>query len=393
MSLFPPKPRKLSSSLNRPADPLWAFEPGFHPAARDCLCKAFALLYRASPRAEDYQRTLLLSDTCLASPGSTRQRMQAFYAKGIALLRLGALAPGIAALDEALDLAEELGDLAACALLAHLAGSAERGRDRYKMATEYQSYSLGLLRLLTKDEERADPTLEFGALSALAVAHFNLGYFDAADRCLDEARLLAPLLATNDRGPAGLEWIAALLFRWRGQPERALRHAMAAAETYASDGSQYAQMSQGRVSAVVADIALDLADSFSSLASSRACLSFITLAEPYVADAFSLAGVSGDAGGLIIANLTRVRLDALNGCSTDRMTTIEQVRRTAEAEHDSATVCQALTAIGRELAVKGEVESALAQFRQARALAEEHEFPALGVWAHREILRYEEQHV
>jgi tetratricopeptide (TPR) repeat protein len=392
MSFFPPKPRKLSSSLNRPADPLWAFELGFHPAARDRLCKAFALLYRASPRAEDYQRALLLSDTCLASSGSTRQRMQAYYAKGIALLRLGALAPGIAALDEALDLAEELMDLAACALLAHLAGSAERGRDGYKMATEYQSYSLGLLRLFNTDEERADPTLEFGALSALAVANFNLGYFDAADQCLDEARLLAPSLATKDPGPAALEWIAALLFRWRGQPERALRHAMAAAEAYSKDESPHSQMSLGRVSTVISDVALDLAESFGTSSSSRACCSFITLSGPYATDAHSLARATGDTAGEGLATLATLRLETLTGRSCGHIRMIEQVARAAEAENDAAVVCQALTALGRELAVKGEVESALAQYRQARALAEEHELPALGVWARRELLRYEEQH-
>lgn len=393
MSDWPPKPRKLTTSLDRVNDLRWREEPNHSDIVADQLLLAFALLGQASSAADDYVQVFELSQTCLRQRCSKRQRMQAYFAKGTALLRLGVVDEGIDALDNARVWGEKIADLGACAVIAHLAGSAERGRARYRMAVEYQSHALDLVHLLSSAEDSADPPLELAILSELASFHFMLGQYEAAERHLDEARRFRPFVPSGDLRPATIEWVAALVLRWQGRSELALRHALAAAEVYARHTSPYARMSWGRVSAVVADTALDLADSFDGNGHSQAHTSFLVMAEPYVMNAQSLARDTGDTGGMTIASLTEVRLGASIGRGPRRITTIEQIARTAESEHDITTVCQALTALGRELAIKGEIGSALRCYRRAHALADENELPALGVWAHRELLRYAEHHV
>ena len=372
-------PRQPDSFLHSPKDPRWAVEHDFSPLVAARLTSAYALLWHPSPGA--YLRAYMLVAPCLRLSKSRRQQAQVFFALGAALLGDHAPNAGIENLGAALEIAEELDDLVACAELAHLSGAAARAYSQYALAADCQQYSLSQLRTLNGDGLPVDPQLEIGVLTALATCQFLLGDYEVARQHLDDTSRLSSFVADTDPKAAAIEWVAALLSRWSGQKEHALRHAVAAAEIYSQANSPAQHMAYARIQATVADIALDLAESLKD----QGRQAFLALARPFARNAVKLTHDLGDISGEIPARLARVRYERVAGLSTDRLRLIESLRRRAQEIGDMACVCQTWTALGQELMHQGNTDSALNVYRRAVDVSIRYEMPANGHWAQRAL--------
>src|SRR5205823_4055465 len=114
-----------------------------------------------------------------------------------------------------------------------------------------------------------------GVLTTLASFEFMAARHSEATGHLDEARGRLASLPRCDMGYATVDWISALLYRWRANPEPALKLALAAADVYRKADIPN---SNARIQAVVADVALDLAQYYPP---GDARSAFLTIADPY----------------------------------------------------------------------------------------------------------------
>jgi hypothetical protein len=147
----------------------------------------------------------------------------------------------------------------------------------------------------------------------------------------------------------------------------------------------------GRIQSVVADIALDLAETFPPGAHGGGARSaFVTLAGPYIERALGLTRESQDVGGEGMALLAHARYSRARRLNEDRLPAIEGVLRTARRLGDVALLAQAHTALGSELTARHESEAALVCYRQVLDALQGSDVPALGIWAHRAIVHADE---
>jgi hypothetical protein len=383
-------PQPPPNSLHWPGDPRWRDEPAFSSEVADLLTTAYACLARAHVRADAYVLAHRHSSACLPKVMSLRQRVQTYYALGSAYIGGEMEEQGVPCLVTAIGHAEELGDLGACAEIAFLAGSVERARSHYPIAVEYQSYSLANLSALNSDGAAWDIDLEVDVLLALATAHFLLAHIETAQEFIDEIERRSMLIRPDDTRSGALEWLRANLFRWNGQPERALRHAMVAAGLYDGFDSLSAERAHGRLNAIIAEIALDLAEVLPTSGYLHGQDALLTFAAPYIERGVTIARKLDDKAGEDVAILVRLRHQRFTAADTDRIVTIERIARQAEQRGDPPTICHAKTALGYELLMAGDTDAALVVFRQAVDLSHLYEMPANGTWAYRALLRAQE---
>jgi tetratricopeptide (TPR) repeat protein len=243
-----------------------------------------------------------------------------------------------------------------------------------------------LLRVMQEDGQAVDDAAVFDVTTNLAGLRFFLADYAVAEQLLAEARSLLPALngKPQRRDVARIPWLEAHLYRWRGEPERALRPALAAAHEY----DQSAGGSTVRIQVVVADVALDLAATMPPGTDRDALL---TLAEPHITRATVVATEVGDDIGGLLARLTALRLMRMRGENRDRVAPIEEIARRARRLQDDALLAQAFTALGNEWSERKEHESAQVCYRQTLSILDGSDVPALGVWAKRELLRADRQ--
>lgn len=182
-----------------------------------------------------------------------------------------------------------------------------------------------------------------------------------------------------------LEWITALLLRWRGDAATGLHHALAAADALAELSTT---PSYGRIQTVVAEIALDLAETAPAEGSHQGKTAYLMLARPYIDRALARARRTGeqDEPGEGLALLTHVRYSRLSGEVSDGLGEIETVLRTAKWLNDVPLQGEAMTSMGHELAARGEEDQAMACYRAALDALALSEVPALGMPARRSLL-------
>ena len=326
---------------------------------------------------------------------SHRQLMLVHYLMGYVLVkRDGNYSAGFDHFVTASDLAQDIGDTVADILLANLAGSAARAELRFNDAIACQIYALDVLRNTPRPLAAGTiiPTLEAELLVALAGNEFGLGAYTQAQHRLQEARTLLPNIPTHSLQEATIDWIDSLLLRWQGRPEHALNAALRASKVYAHLAvSPTAKMSLIRLSTVVADIALDLAESRLADGYRGDHHQYVALARSHVKKATCLANDVQDLVGRGLAELTRIRFERVAGYAADgRVAGIENVIKLARQLHDISLLGQALTALGHELASLGRAEQARTRYRKALDVLRNSEVPAMGVWAQRALLRHKE---
>lgn len=379
-----------SFSLRLPDAPRWHVERDYSPAVARALTLAYAYLRRNGRQLKGYSCAANCVRPIVDLPMSARQRTRVAFVLSLAPAAAGDYCTSLFWLDEALDLASQMPDQGDLIDLLYLRGPLNRAVLHFSEAVEDYQDCLALLRADGNETTPTDAAFELEVVSQLAGFEFFLARYESAERLLQEARGLAPLVAQAPEHrivAATLAWLEAHLYRWRGQPELALRPAAAAAEVYTEASSP---ASAARSQMMVADVALDLAERFPD---GMDRYGMLRVARPHVQLGLRLARAAHDEIGQGMARLTQARYSRLAGRNEDRIALIEQVARTAQQRDDEALLAQAFTALGDELAALGEEESALNRYREVLAVLDGSDVPALGIWAHRALHHFHEHRI
>lgn len=376
----------MDSSLDHPDDVTWRELPHYSEVVASRLTLAYAHIARRPNRVAAFLLAAAEVAPCLPLPMAEPQRLRACYVEALAH---SADKQDLRALDwveQALEIAIALDDQSALVTLLYLHGAQNTALLRNREAVADFEDSRMLLRARgtrtpAAEEQPIDAPFELHLTLRQVNAHFLLGRYDQAERLLDEARALVPFVSGEQRELAVIPWWEALLYRWRGEPERALRPALAAAAVYAEGGNGG---SAARIQTVTADIALDFAAALPEGTDRHALLQ---LAQPHLALALQRADEADDEPGSVLARLTGARASRMRGDNIDRLETIEWLARAASRLDDVALLAQAFTVLGDELASQGDAEreAAMSCYRQVLAILDGSDVPALGVWARRAL--------
>ncbi|GAC1448448.1 MAG: hypothetical protein PVSMB4_05600 [Ktedonobacterales bacterium] len=377
---LPSAPTNMRSSLDVPDSPTWCDEPGYSPAVASALVTAFTHLRRGHDLV-NFNRAYNCLQPVMHARMAVHQRLSMFYVFSITYAATGDYAQALHWLDEALNAAVQLATPGNLALLLFLRGGINRSISQLGAGAADYRDCLALIHEQEDQKDAVDPAFEVEVLSQLAGFEFYLAQFETAEQRLQQARTLASLVPKHGIEAATIEWIQSLLFRLRGQPELALRPAVAAAEVYLDRGSP---ISAARIQTVLAHIGLDLAERLPDGTDRGA---FITLAQPHVQQAIELAYGVKDETGTALACLAHARYSRLSAHNEHRIATIEQIIQIGVRLRDEALLAQGWTALGDELNAQGETEQALYSYRTALSELEGSDIPAAGVEARRALLR------
>lgn len=384
----------LHSVLHRTDDPRLREMWSYSRIVEHYLTRADKHSALAPVKADEYSKVYDFASLCQPLPMSLYQRMQMHYLLGISRAGQGAYDEGVRYLHFALDIAEELDERPSVVELARSLGSVAATIFANSEAITYLEQSLNALRSIADGPVSIDPACELDILVALAAADFALNEHDEARSHLENARLLIPHISNARQHVGTIYWMESLLDRWRGEPERALRLAMNAAEIYVNTAETPDQLAAlGRLNGIVADTALDLAETYPANGPGGSWSAFHSLARPYIKRAIGLASETTDGAGIQIARLIRARHDRTAGKNVNTQRAIERVLLAGEKRHDIALIAQAHTALGREFAMRGETEPSLASFRKTLEVLKGTQAPTMGVWARRALLRHSEMYI
>ncbi len=319
---------------------------------------------------------------------SEHQKMRVHYALGTASARLGETRRAIELLDQALDVAERLEDLSACAMLAYLDAPLHYELSSISSAAEYYSLALDAIDTLRDMPSPADAGLELDVLVALSAQCFLLDRHDECARLLERARALTQVSPENRKRRADIEWMLALLERWRQRPYEALRHAQLALAEYRRGVGGINELA--RIELVVADIELDVAANLPFSTPVHGELTLLPHTDRHVADAFAHARVSGDRAAETMALLALARYDRMVHPGEDRTTTLDHALRFATDLHDPSVLGQVYSAMGDEMAGRGLFSQAVGLYRTALDQFATQEMVTLAQWARLGLRRAEE---
>lgn len=311
---------------------------------------------------------------------SPEQRLRMDYLLALIFGAVGDTRRSLRHVDDAIERATMLKEHSAIPELLFLRSAMHRQLSDLTECAYDLRLALASLRDLEAASSWTDPDLEATMLTSLAGMEFILGRFDTCDDLLTQtAALFVGESKPGALAAATVAWIRALLFRWRGQPDRALPQALAAADVYDREETY---ISAGRLHGIVADITLDLAKRFTE--SGRD--SFLTLAQQHIAVALDTAQLAQDKTGEALALLADARFARLSERDMDRKGAIEAVMRFADQNADASLLGQAYTALGSEFDSTGEQESALHCYRRAVSVLTNAEAIALALWPQRALL-------
>ncbi len=377
----------LQSSLHRSDDLGEHGETHHNATVAYLLGQAYLCLRGARHRTDAYGKAHDFAMACCSLSMSQRQRMRLHYALGSANIGLQLYSEGIAELNQAIEWAAELPDPGAYAEMTYLAACASSRLCYYRAASEYASIGIGILRSLAKGQGSVDVELEVDILVQLALSEFALTRYVAALKHLNQARQLSAMTAPSSETISSIAWMEAILYRWRGDPERALHTTIAAADIRAQDAESISAVTAvGRMNWLVTEISLDLAETLPVSTSSSGRDAYLELALPYVKRAVQKALQTNDDTGLGLALLAEARHDRVAGRNLNRVNRIEAVIRQGYQSGDLTVLSLAFTELGREFASRGQAEAALNCYRRALDTVDGTDVPAMGVFARRALL-------
>lgn len=358
----------------------WRFESDYSPTVSAALRKAYGLLAHASSQAAPWPDIYQILQPMVSQRMARPQYRNLCFLMGMAQASLERYDEALERLETAGDLSVELDDPAAIVEISFLCGCLTRNQLHLSTATSYFEVALIAFQQLPDVDQSVHVDTAFALLIQLAFVTFYQAHFDETATHLEKAQWLAPRTSSPAQSRADIEWVAALLSRWRGQSEIGLHQALAFADVIAREASTPSAV---RAKLLVADLALDCAARFPGMALESS--SFLSLASPYIQDAVTLARSAHDSSGLGLALLTDVRLSRLEGRDAPRVATIEHVFDVARQLGDIALLTQAHTALGDEFSFVGEKEAALACYRESLNALEPSDISAFGVWPRRSL--------
>ncbi|HLJ81180.1 MAG TPA: hypothetical protein VKT52_06840 [Ktedonobacterales bacterium] len=316
-----------------------------------------------------------------AVPVAVHQRMVIQKVKAMFYAAIDDVKQALDALDTGLFEAVKRADNGAVVDLLALRATIHQSVLRLRDAAEDIEYYLDILHEEGDEDAPADAAMALAGLIRLAGLRFYLAQYPTAEERLRDARNLIARVSADPIQAATIEWIQANLERWRGSPERALRHASAAANVFAESPHLG---TAARVQALVADAALDFAQTFSAEGDREYQIRF---ALPHIQLARKFATEAVDEIGKGLIHLTLARYSRLCGWDEDRITSIEGVAGLARRERDDALLAQAFTALGDEMLARGERAQGMNLYRAVLEVLHSSDVPALEVWARRPLLR------
>jgi hypothetical protein len=323
----------------------------YSPEVALALRQAYAHVKRARTRADAYLKANDAILKYVPLPMAAEQRMRVYYILGVSLAGGDSFESALTWLDKAWQIAESLDDVDALVEIACQQGAANAQLLHLIEAVEDHFVCLNMLgRLRTIESTLAAQyeTLELDIVLRLAMNLSLLGEFEAAEQHLSVARDLVRRVPDAKMQAATIHWIESNVCRWTNQLDRALRLALVAADLL--EDASY--LGYGRIQTVVAEIALDLAESFMTDAPSHAHDTYTQIAGPYIKRARYLARDGQDDPGECQAQLARARYDRIQGTNTDRTLIIRSVIRRAQRLKDMPILIQAYTELGEEFATR-----------------------------------------
>ena len=383
----------FDSSLHYPDKPEWKHEPAYREEVAARLAGIFRIIDNPYFIDEPYQRAIEQADYCLSLPMSTRQRMVAHWAQSKGYIGLLEWRRSSDALDDAHDLAEDLNDLPSCAEIAYTNGRVCAADLNYESSGDYNALTLSHLSHLNTSERSPDPDFESHVNLNLASANFTLERNDDARTNLEQAKTLLDFLPIDIvqnperfRHVANIYWVEAILERWFGQLPIAYNTALRAYDMYSRLPPDKYLNEIATIGGVIAETAIDLADSLSKDPYSTARRTYLAVARSYIELAAKAANSGQNDLTAGITLLTHARFLAAVGRTAEAEHYVEVADMTANEQQNLAIAIQARTTRGRIYALCGEKNRALNCFQTALELARSSALPALGIWARRELL-------
>jgi tetratricopeptide (TPR) repeat protein len=384
------------SSIHVPDDSSWHHLPAYSSHVARMLEQAYREIKHGTRTVVAYEQILQTIRPLAARPMAWPQWLRVRYVLGMCYAGLDAYTDALRHLAAALAIATDKQDWAAYAEVAFLSGSVKNGAGHFAGSMTDQLLCVTTTRELREQAAAAGQSaaplanLEMLALIGLSTAQFMRAHFDDSAHHLGEAARLFTGDPLTDLAAANITWLRAIHDRWKGSLESALAHAQRAAEVYARSGPP---AGYGRIQAIVADIAMDLAESFPATAPTYGRNAYLTLARPYIERALTLAREQHDQGGEGIALLALARMTQLTTVGIgNALPAIESVLARAGAMHDTALRAQAYYSLGREFAAHGEFSRARACYRLALSELGGTEGDAMRLWPQRALLESEEMH-
>lgn len=384
------------TSIHIADDPSWHALNGYSVHVATTLGWAYHTLKHGTRTFAAYEELLRRVRPLAAEPMAWPQRLRLRYVLGMCYAGLDAYTDALRHLAAALVIATDQRDWEAFAEVAFLSGSVKNGQGHFADSMTDQLLCVTTTRELREQAVAAGrsaaplASLEMLAHIGLATAQFMRADYDDSTSHLDEAARLFTGNPQTDLAAANITWLRANHDRWKGSIESALAYAQRAAEIYARSGPP---AGYGRIQAIVADIALDMAESFSPLTPTYGHDAYLTLARPYLERALALAREQQDQGGECLALLALARVTRIETVGTgNTLPTIEAVLARANALHDAALRAQAYFTLGQELAAHGEFSRSRTCYRLALAELDGTEGDAMRLWPLRALLESEEMH-
>jgi hypothetical protein len=371
----------MHSSLDSPDDDAWRTLPDYSPVVASELKHAYAALHWRgdAPQAEAHARP------CLQYTMAEPQRLRVCYVLALAAAAAHQMHAALHWTDLAAESADQMEDHSALVALLYLRGALNFTVIALPEALQDITDGRAELRRLEERGAAPDTAAHFEFLTNSALLQFYLAHPTETARLLDEARNLVPYLDAADIGRdiARIPWLRALLCRWGGEPERAMRYGLEAARHY-DDGnlSGSAAGSAVRIHLEVAEAMLDFAATL-PLGTDRNML--LQMSRPHITSAVRTARAAGDDVGEALAELRAIRLDRFMTGNRDRVATIEALVGRASDLDDGMLRAQTLTALGDEWHARGEPGSAAGAYVLALAVATSAGVPAYGIWPRRAL--------
>jgi len=373
-----------------PDHALWRHHSLYSADVASRLSSVYRLLRSAAGDTRAHETALSRMLPCLTQQMMPYQQLNVFYMLGMCCSGLSAYTEAIDWLTEALELALDIEELEALVDLLILRGANFRAISYDAEAAEDYTFGLELLEAPTPGKQQRNRPLQLHLITARAGVEFMLAHYTTAEALIAQGQALALDLPNVAVDLAALRWIEALLYRWRGEPQLALVKALQAVEIIKEKGTA---CSLSRLSSVVADAALDAEESLPKDAHHRLRTELFTVAHTFAEQAIRVGHEAADFNGEALGTITQARLNRARQDNRDTQSVIESAIRTARHLGDLCLLAEAQTALGKDLAAQGQMESALSCYRNVLAITEISDLPAIGVWARRALLRASEMRV
>lgn len=373
----------LRTLLFLPDTPIWRREPDYSYDVGAALYKAYALLALTSDQESLWLDLSQILSKIVPQRMARPQFRNVCFLMGMVYAAQARYEEALAFLEDACDLSVEMEDVPAIADVTFLCGCLARNQLHLSEAAHYFEVALAAFQQLPDSEQRATADKQFDTWIQLTFATYYQAEYEKATHQLEHARRLLAQTSSQSLGKADIEWVEALLSRWRGDWDIGLHQARTTAEVISLHTSSASIV---RAKLLVADIALDCVENRSP-GTQHHVRAFITEAAPYIHDAMTLARSAHDRAGLGLALLADARLSRLEGKDAPRVATIEAVFDLARQLGDTALLAQAHTALGDEFRDTGQQSAALLCYSATLDALAPSDIPAVGIQAQRQLHR------